>query len=218
MVALYNRRQGASEQGNERLKNDVSIGALPCRGAYGLEASRVYGYLCALLHNMFEWYKPDCLPHEDQPLRLRTIVYRDMLLAARVTRHAHTLTLHLADYAADAARRLQQQFAAHPPRTHAHQHPTSSARLRATDLPPRRCGDMQTAGRAARIAHTVHRGIRLAAGRLEQRSGLPTRGQNTHNRRADASCAHFFAQKGTRPRRTPPRAPSWSPDLGCSRR
>ena len=110
VVALYNRRQGASEQGNDRLKNDVSIGALPCRGAHGLEPNRVYGYLCALLHNMFEWYKHDCLPHEDQPLRLPTIVRRDMLLAARVTRHARTLTLHLADYAADAARRLQQQL------------------------------------------------------------------------------------------------------------
>lgn len=110
VVAFYNRRQGASEHGNERLKNDVCLGALPCRGEHGLAPNRVFAYLCALLHNLFEWYKHDCLPREDQPLRLPTIVQRDMRIAARVTRHAHTLTLHLANYAVEAARRLQRQL------------------------------------------------------------------------------------------------------------
>lgn len=109
-MAFYHRRQGASEHGNERLKNDVCLGALPCRGEHGLAPNCVFAYLCALLHNLFEWYKHDCLLREDQPLRLPTIVQRDMRIAARVTRHAHTLTLHLVNYAVEAARRLQRQL------------------------------------------------------------------------------------------------------------
>jgi len=110
VVAWYNRRQGASEQGNDRLKNDVCMGALPCRGDYGLEANRVFAYVCALLHNMFEWYKRECLPAEDQALRLTTLARHDMQIAARVTYHARVLTLHLASCASKVARRLERQI------------------------------------------------------------------------------------------------------------
>lgn len=107
VVAFYNQRQGADEQGNDRLKNDVMLGALPCRGEHGLPANRVYGYLCAMLHNMVEWYKHECLGKEDMPLRLPTIVQRDFAVAARVTLHTRTVTLTLASYARHVAAVLQ---------------------------------------------------------------------------------------------------------------
>jgi hypothetical protein len=110
VVAFYNQRQGADEQGNDRLKNDVLLGALPCRGAHGLAANRVYAYLCALLHNVAEWYKLDCLGKEQMPLRLPTIVQRDFAVAARVTLHARTVTLTLASYARNAAAALQRNI------------------------------------------------------------------------------------------------------------
>ena len=110
VAAFYNMRQGADEQGNDRLKNDVMIGALPCRGEHGLPANRVYGYLCAMLHNVAEWYKHDCLGKEDMPLRLPTIVQRDFTVAARVTLHARTITLTLASCARGLAATLQQQL------------------------------------------------------------------------------------------------------------
>ncbi|MCY3018322.1 MAG: IS1380 family transposase [Planctomycetota bacterium] len=110
VLAFYNRRQGNDEQGNDKLKNDVMLGALPCRGAYGLPANCAYGYLAAMLHNVFEWYKHDCLGKEQMPLRLPTIVQRDFAVAARVTLHARTVTLTLASYARDAAAALQNSI------------------------------------------------------------------------------------------------------------
>jgi hypothetical protein len=110
VTAIYNRRQGCDEQGNDKLKNDVLLGALPCRGAYGFPANRVYGYLCAMLHNVVEWYKHDCLAREEQTLRLPTIVQRDFAVAARVTLHARTLTLTLASYAGSMATALQHRI------------------------------------------------------------------------------------------------------------
>lgn len=109
-LAFYNQRQGASEHGNDHLKNDVAIGALPCRGEDGLPANRVYTYFCALLHNLYEWYKHDCLPPEDKPMRLPTFIQRDLALAARVTLTAHTLTITLANYACAAAEALQRRL------------------------------------------------------------------------------------------------------------
>lgn len=110
VLAFYNCRQGADEQGNDKLKNDVTLGALPCRGTHGLPANRVYGYLCAMLHNMVEWYKHECLSKEDMPLRLPTIVQRDFAVAARVTLHARTVTLSLASYARAVAAALQDSI------------------------------------------------------------------------------------------------------------
>ena len=110
VIAFYNGRQGTDEQGNDKLKNDVMVGALPCRGAQGLPANRVYGYLCAMLHNVFEWHKLDCFGKEEMPLRLPTIVQRDFAVAARVTLHARTVTLTLASYARDVAAALQKSL------------------------------------------------------------------------------------------------------------
>lgn len=87
--AFYNQRQGAGEHGNDHLKNDVAIGALPCRGADGLPANRVYTCFCALLHNLHEWYKHDCLPPEDTAMRLPTFMQRDRARAARDADRAH---------------------------------------------------------------------------------------------------------------------------------
>ncbi len=64
------------------------VGALPCRSAHGFPAKRVYGYFCAMLHNVFEWYKHDGLGKEEQTRRLPTAVPRDFAVAARVTLHA----------------------------------------------------------------------------------------------------------------------------------
>lgn len=110
VIAFYNLRAGIDEQGNDKLKNDVTLGALPCRGEHGLPANRVYAYLCAMLHNVFEWYKHDCLGKEQMPLRLPTIVQRDFAVPARVTLHARTVTLTLASYARDAAAALQNSI------------------------------------------------------------------------------------------------------------
>ncbi len=110
VLSFYNQRQGASEQGNDRLKNDVCIGALPCRGEHGFDPNRVFAWLCALLHNLAEWYKHDCLPTDDRPLRLPTIVQRDFALAARVTLHESTISLRLANYARAAAAALQHRI------------------------------------------------------------------------------------------------------------
>ena len=76
-------RQGCDEQGTDKLKNDVLLGALPCRGEHGFPANRVYGYLCAMPHHVAEWYKYDCLGNDEQTLRLPTIVQRDFTIAAR---------------------------------------------------------------------------------------------------------------------------------------
>ena len=110
VVVFYNRRQGNDEQNNDKVKNDVAGGALPCRGEHGFPANRVYGYFCAMLHNVFEWYKHDCLGKEEMPLRLPTIVQRDFAVAARVVLHARTVTLTLANYARDAAAALQKSL------------------------------------------------------------------------------------------------------------
>ena len=110
VVVFYNGRQGNDEQNNDKVKNDVAGGALPCRGAHGFPANRVYGYFCAMLHNVFEWYKHDCLDKEDVTLRLPTLVQRDFAVAARVALHARTVTLTLANYARDAAATLQKRL------------------------------------------------------------------------------------------------------------
>jgi hypothetical protein len=110
VIVFYNLRQGADEQNNDKLKNDVAVGALPCRGAHGFPANRVYGYFCAMLHNIFAWYKHECLGTEEQTLRLPTVVQRDFAVAARVTLHARTVTLTLASYARDVAAALQRSI------------------------------------------------------------------------------------------------------------
>lgn len=110
VVILYNGRQGNDEQNNDKVKNDVAGGALPCRGAHGFPANCAYGYFCAMIHNIFEWYKHDCLGKEEQTLRLPTVVQRDFAVAARVTLHARTVTLTLASYARDAAAALQRSI------------------------------------------------------------------------------------------------------------
>ena len=58
------------------------VGALPCRSAHGFPAKRVYGYFCAMLHNVFEWYKHDGLGKEEQTRRLPTVVQRDFAVVA----------------------------------------------------------------------------------------------------------------------------------------
>ena len=70
----------------------------------------MYGYLCAMLHNVVEWYKHDCLDKDDMPLRLPTIIQRDFALAARVVLHARTVTITLANYARAAAIVLQNRI------------------------------------------------------------------------------------------------------------
>lgn len=66
--------------------------------------------MCALLHNLFDWYTHDWSPREDQALRLPPIVPRALPVAARVTRHGRTLSLHVAKDAAAVARCVQRQL------------------------------------------------------------------------------------------------------------
>lgn len=54
VMALSNRRQGASEQGNERLRNNACIGAPPCRGLRGLAPKCVCAYSPAGLHHLID--------------------------------------------------------------------------------------------------------------------------------------------------------------------
>jgi hypothetical protein len=99
IIETYNARQHVSEHGNEVLKNEYGLRHLPFRCEDGLEANRIYAYLCGMLCNLCETFKQTCIPKEEQPKRLSTLIHKYMYVPARIKHHAHTTTVALPSYA-----------------------------------------------------------------------------------------------------------------------
>ncbi len=102
VLEIYNAR-GDSENRHKELKADLNLDRLPCGGPHGLQPNRIYAYACAMLYNLLELYKRDCLGRAAQSMRLPTVRRTQFAVAAKVRCHSHVLNLKLASYAADAA-------------------------------------------------------------------------------------------------------------------
>ena len=106
VLEIYNGRQFESEHGNQRLKSEFHIGSLPFRGKDGLLPNRAFCYLCAMLHNVFEFYKYECLPKIDWGKKLPTIRNEKIKIPAKITTTAAILKIELPIYAIETAKWL----------------------------------------------------------------------------------------------------------------
>lgn len=76
----------------KQLKSDTGIGRLPTSE---LNANRIYVYIMALLHNMFELFKFDCLPGSFKSMRLPTILRELFHVPCKITIQAHKMRIDL---------------------------------------------------------------------------------------------------------------------------
>jgi len=79
----------------KQVKSDTGVGRLPTSE---LGANRVYTYLMAMLHNLFEMFKYECLPAEYKNKRLSTIVREILLAPGKIVVQGHKMVIDLAVY------------------------------------------------------------------------------------------------------------------------
>lgn len=99
IIEIYNARGNESENRNKEIAIDARIERFPCGGDYGLEANRIYCYVNAMLYNLMELYKYECLGRKEQPMRLPSLRRKYIAIPAKVTLHARALSVSLANYA-----------------------------------------------------------------------------------------------------------------------
>jgi hypothetical protein len=79
----------------KQIKSDAGVGRLPTSE---LGANRVYAYVMAMLHNLFEMFKYECLPAEYKNKRLSTIVREILLAPGKIVVQGHKMVIDLAVY------------------------------------------------------------------------------------------------------------------------
>lgn len=79
----------------KQLKSDTGIGRLPTSE---LGANRVYVYIMAMLHNLFELFKLECLPSSYKNKRLPTVVREFLLVPGRIVVQSHRMVIDLPVY------------------------------------------------------------------------------------------------------------------------
>jgi len=79
----------------KQVKSDAGVGRLPTSE---LGANRVYAYIMATLHNLFELFKFECLPESYMNKRLSTVVRELLLAPGKVSIKGHRMVIDLAVY------------------------------------------------------------------------------------------------------------------------
>jgi hypothetical protein len=79
----------------KQLKSDTGIGRL---STSELEANRVYVYIMAMLHNLFELFKFECLPGSYRNKRLTTVVRELLLVPGKIVVRGHRMVIDLPVY------------------------------------------------------------------------------------------------------------------------
>ena len=79
----------------KQLKSDTGIGRL---STSELDANRVYVYIMALLHNLFESFKFECLPDSYKNKRLPTVVRELLLVPGKLVVRGHRMVIDLPAY------------------------------------------------------------------------------------------------------------------------
>jgi hypothetical protein len=79
----------------KQIKSDAGVGRLPTSE---LGANRVYVYIMAMLHNLFEMFKYECLPSEYKNKRLSTIMREILLSPGKLVVQGHKMVIDLAVY------------------------------------------------------------------------------------------------------------------------
>ena len=87
----------------KQLKSDAGIGRLPTSE---MSANRVYVYIMALLHNLFELFKLECLSSRHGNKRLPTIVREVLQVPGRIVVRGHRMIVDLPVY----VRHLVQEY------------------------------------------------------------------------------------------------------------
>ena len=79
----------------KQLKSDTGIGRLPTSE---LDANRVYVYIMAMLHNLFELFKLECLPSCYKNKRLPTVMRELLLTPGKIVVQSHKMVIDLPVY------------------------------------------------------------------------------------------------------------------------
>ena len=106
VTEFYNKRGNDSENYNKELLLDFSVCSLPCRGEFGLEANRIFGYISGMLYNVTRIFKHECFAKEVQKQRQPTFCNKFIRIPAKVTQHGREVKLSLSTYMKDACKKI----------------------------------------------------------------------------------------------------------------